>query len=915
MNPGTTNFTPGHLFTWVDIDDYFKRLAIGDAWPSWLLEVNAYWDSVEFIVRGGTNIEGAWTWLEEHLGPLSVSRGQEAIILESTGELERILPVQFEESDNLREFDRKPRWNERRVVSEIAIPLPAPQQPEFRDNVQICAFHSFKGGVGRTLHCVALAHELSSQRASRKNRKRTLLVDADLEAPGISWMVSTQGGRLDFSLEDFYTLLHGTTTEDYPSAIQLARKFLVNQEYDDIVVLPARRNTSRVGPPIIEPVDLLSSDRPAYFVSEAIADLAIAVDADIALVDLRAGTSELNAPVLLDPRVQRVFVTTLSDQSVRGTIHLLEDLARRAPAQRSSDPFARIILTQFNEKNHEHVAGQAAASLSDALSRLAHVTSTDEADTSASVVDQDIASQLLTSPFNPQLLALPATWDAVRDTLQEARVAQRLVQLTDQLTSGLISAPNKTALGTDFGSARERLHRTAQPLIYAETAEGGDDLLPTDALTNLVAKHRTEPPIEIVVGAKGSGKTFTYLRMCKQGTWSKFARLTSVDAVEVEAPLVPVLGSQNLPDNVREQLEDIQTASAGTLGGGEPASFLRIRDLITTALASDMNDVEWRRLWLVCLAHAAGFPEVTSESVEGVLTEIARRSRAVFVLDGLEDLFQKFNSDSREQQALRVLLTGCPEWLRSLRGHPLGLIVFVRRDLVISAIYQNTDQFLSRYRAYELRWNRTEALRLAAWICQKSGILQGPDVTITDATQHDLSALLVQLWGQKLGADKSREARSEEWFIAALSDFNQQIQARDIVSFLSESARVAIDDGRITARWEDRILPPTAMRRALPVCSRDKIEALSQENRPVGDVLKHLANLPEEKRKVPFTLESVQLDSVNAELLEANGVLFREESQYWIPEIYRHGLNFGLSGTGRPRVLAVAKLVRRRNDI
>jgi hypothetical protein len=72
--------------------------------------------------------------------------------------------------------------------------------------------------------------------------------------------------------------------------------------------------------------------------------------------------------------------------------------------------------------------------------------------------------------------------------------------------------------------------------------------------------------------------------------------------------------------------------------------------------------------------------------------------------------------------------------------------------------------------------------------------------------------------------------------------------------------------------------------------------------------------VPEDARKVPFTLETVGLAPAEARLLEANGVLFREEDHYWIPEIYRQGLEFGVIGTGRPRVLAIAKLIRRRND-
>jgi hypothetical protein len=85
-----------------------------------------------------------------------------------------------------------------------------------------------------------------------------------------------------------------------------------------------------------------------------------------------------------------------------------------------------------------------------------------------------------------------------------------------------------------------------------------------------------------------------------------------------------------------------------------------------------------------------------------------------------------------------------------------------------------------------------------------------------------------------------------------------------------------------------------------------------QENPPVGHLLDHLRNQGIETKKVPFALESVGLSTDDAELWEVNGVLFREDNKYWIPEIFRHGLGFEASG--RPRVLAVANLVRRRND-
>jgi hypothetical protein len=384
--------------------------------------------------------------------------------------------------------------------------------------------------------------------------------------------------------------------------------------------------------------------------------------------------------------------------------------------------------------------------------------------------------------------------------------------------------------------------------------------------------------------------------------------------VELNAPLVPVLASQNLADQLRAEIEAVREASADQLTEGTPDSFLGLRDFITKALDEERSEVEWRRIWFTCMARAAGL-DADPQTAEERLTDLARSKRAVFVIDGLEDLFQDFSSDDRQQRALRSLLTGCPEWLRSLRGLPLGLVVFVRRDLVMNSIHQNARQFLERYRAYELRWNRSEARRLVAWVCDHAQSLSyASGFNVLDATPKELSQLLGQVWGKKLGSDNSREARSEEWFFAALSDYNLQIQARDIVFFLAQAARGSAGE-ESTTRWTDRLLTPQAMRKALPASSREKIYAIEQENPPVGRIFDRLRGLPAEIRKIPFTLVSAGLDVLEAQLLEANGILFREGDQNWIPEIYRHGLGFGISKVGRPRIVSINKLVRERGDV
>ena len=76
--------------------------------------------------------------------------------------------------------------------------------------VPVLAFHSYKGGVGRTLSVLAFAKAWSSLK-DIKNTKKLLIVDADLEAPGITWLVSEQA-EATFS---FLDLLEITQEQDH----------------------------------------------------------------------------------------------------------------------------------------------------------------------------------------------------------------------------------------------------------------------------------------------------------------------------------------------------------------------------------------------------------------------------------------------------------------------------------------------------------------------------------------------------------------------------------------------------------------------------------------------------------------------------------------------------------------------------
>ncbi|MBT0771895.1 AAA family ATPase [Kineosporia sp. J2-2] len=901
----------GKLFTWVDVDARLADAAGEQAWPHWLSEVDAWWDGVDLSVLPGTPQNEVRDWLDGQFGLGSVvtgGDGLELVLDRPRGYASQMLPVRLVETAESEAgaravaSQRRPSLTERRVTSALAEHLIRPADAQFDGDTQVMAFHSFKGGVGRTLHAVALADLMASK------GQHVLLVDADLEAPGITWMYQAEGHPCDIAYEDVLALLHSTQRGDPAEAVGIVAGYLPNQSVSHypgsgrVTVLPATRRT-RLGPPRIGPSDLLTEDRSPYFLTEALAALAVAAGADMVIVDLRAGASELAAPVLLDPRVVRIFVTTVSSQSLQGTDAMIRQLGAMAPAAAGTDPTPGAIITQYRLDVHHAQATRAQNTLSTALSSAIALIGPDTGEDEELGIDEQVLTQPLLSPCREELLALPQGWDAVTEVirrcglpglLEEFEPATVLPPPPIELPSVRIDAAPLAPVIT-LDDRRRRLEETSRPLVFAERRgmDSGLGFLTTEPVRRLIADHSTDLPVAVVVGAKGAGKTFTFARMCTAGSWQAFAE-TNDQRAERSAVVVPVLDPANIAEpqaglSSPQELRDRMTNGVGVTAD-------TIRDHLNGALRGERSDDPefWRSTWLECLAWAAGASK--DEPAEDFLLRrsLDPSAACIFVLDGLEDWLEAVD-DEPKRVALRTLLIEVPAWLRRLRSRGVGLVVFVRRDLARAAIRQNQGQFFDRYAPYELRWDTEDALRLALWLALKGSAVPHLPTPVSDLGYDQIVHSLLPLWGAKLGSDRSREASTERWVPAALADFNTQIQARDVVRFVCEAAKASIGD----ERWPDRVLTPSAMRRALVECSQAKVDEIDQENPRLGKLLRHMGTRSDTVR-MPFEAEDLDLTTDDVEALTQWGALARDpDGLFRMPEIYRHALGFRTKGRAR----------------
>ncbi len=878
------------LYTWIDVEEVLLRLQREDSWPEWLVWVRAYWDSLTIGIRPDAQAH-AKNWLSEIYDPRfrtsSDSQIGGSIVLESLPENERTLLVIFEETQ-----DSPPTLRREPSLARPGVLVPPKQHTELPpsfppDLPPVIAFHSFKGGVGRTTHTIALAQALCEA------KQKVLLVDGDLEAPGISWLLEQRLPTPPVSFADLLALAHSDSSSNAENAVHLVADRLQSALVDGIYFLPSFRSNRELNSLEIRPEHIIQGAENPFLITQILAELGKVLAVDAVLVDLRAGLSEVSAGILLDPRVYRVFVTTASGQSVAGTAQLLELLAAKAISTRENDPLPALIVSQVPEDGlHDDLVQEADFKLLQAV--ISYVNE-----------EQGIEPPKRKTPFINSLLVIPLNWDEVVSRLQRSGIVDAIRPLLEWLPTKQ-SEDSKYIAETppSLQLQREILRDFAKKLVYAEKAES-EDFLSTIPLRRLASDYHRVLPITVIVGAKGSGKTYTFLQIVRRKTWQAFVKAASDTQSEINAAIFPVLASKNLDQNLIQQ---VRVKASEALGFSQPPNESVIRDRIMDSCQETLHPGQWRERWLDLIAWGVGFKPEKPGAGRGLATHLGQSSKQlVVVIDGLEDLFQDFTSDKAQQTALRALLQEVPEWLAQQPGRPMGVVTFIRRDMVLAAISQNAAQMMARYDPYALKWSNEEALRLVAWVAHKTNILPNINIDqLQNNNEDELIQALIPLWGKKLGGDRSKDAWSARYVIAALSDFRGQIQARDLVRLLHLAAKESVND----TRWKDRILAPTAIRGALPESSKEKVDEIQIENTAFKSIFTKLQGLASENKKIPFTREEIALSLDEMKILEDNGVVIRQEDEYYMPEIFRFGLDFTMKAGARPKVLSLARRVR-----
>ena len=657
---------------------------------------------------------------------------------------------------------------------------------------------------------------------------------------GMKWLTSGE----EEPVFSFLDLLEITQKQEHAEEVidliadkvsELTIKIETERSMVEHIVLPAYRYIEQLLDMYASPESLALSYNKKYILAEVLSKLGEKMNAELVLVDLRAGLSEFSAPLLFDPRVKKFLVTSTSYQSVKGTEILLHQLSKGLPLNENSK-IPEILLTMGQEN----------------------------------INTTDIVS------------GLTAVYDKY--------VSEGNVSITDdQLTRDDVI---------------KRIHSFAEKQITAE-GNGALKVLMTDPVQNLIRKYKNSIPNTVIMGAKGSGKTFLYREILRNQFWEKFIinmdkqNSGGTEMYPSSVLTVPLLASGNAGEFYEILENTIQNYNRFYLKGKiQNSVYLDNRDVLLQHIRKEYDPLQWKDIWREMILNSMGGSYQSLEELEEDLS--SQGLKVVFMIDGLEEIFSQTVTSKTEKNAVVSL---CRDMLNEIKikYQNFGLMVFLRKDMARDAITINFEQFNSLYHSLELRWSSTEALRLAVWLVDQAvPDFYKEEAAIEMAPREVIDRTLHKLWGVKLGKPTSNEANSSRWILAALSDFNGQLQARDIIRFLEKST---VNMGKDI--YHDRYLMPVEIKKAVSDCSVEKISEIRQEIKALEPILDKLENAPAEKKILPFHNDTFHLSQTEEKVMKQEGYLRVENDKYYLPEIIRHALKFRYERGSRPKVLSL----------
>ncbi|NET60329.1 MAG: AAA family ATPase [Symploca sp. SIO2E6] len=767
---------------------------------------------------------------------------------------------------------------------------------------QIVTFYSFKGGVGRSTALGMVAILLASR------NRRVVMVDFDLEAPGISILfrpnVASENQEQNYGVLDYLHQRHLTPEENIPSIedciyqIDLPSRgelFLVPAgEYDENYIHRLadcdRRTWQSFYKGAINPVRQL------------IDDIKKQVDPDVILIDARTSFNDTAAIALLDLADIGIICFSPTDQSFDGLRWVIK--AARKQSDYQGKPDLRFLLTPMP------ILAEAQL---DAWITKAEDWITENWGLPDSITVGELYYKIF---YNPSIAALSSLVGVPTNLLNDYLP---VVDVIDASLPDLKSIVSPETTGN---------RRTILDELKFEAARAQD--LQSDKIPDIF--QRTEDFSKfltnknwLIRGAKGTGKSILFRLFVEKSDKAKdLARydvnLTSFKFVAGHGETrlkKSILNSENLASYEQQVGEDrwaifwLNYALLQLCFSCQNLAAIPSLDEELVKLINQSNNLTQSAIvsWLVQRTQSPQAIPQASDQLRDIDRWLSENGQGVWLLYDELDAGFGFGSDSypRRRRALEALLAW---WLES--GTSFKSIVpkiFIREDIWDQLNFTNKGHYTGR--SLRLRWDEADLWKLVLrQTLQGSPRLkelleQELGVTLDRLESLGLEQLrksLYPLWGERMGG--ANKAYTYNWVWTRIADGNANCFPRSLILLLQEA--VSREKNFTTEYSHDIVLRPKSLITAFPYVSEQRVDEVRNEYRELEEAINGLEGQrsPADENKLAeiWGVQDRELSSRIKEMVDA-GIL-KERSRpkdppprvYAIAQLYLYGLKMTRKG-------------------
>ncbi|MEA5579204.1 ParA family protein [Anabaena sp. UHCC 0451] len=783
---------------------------------------------------------------------------------------------------------------------------PEPDEPVYLDEdiptkkPFIVTFYSFKGGVGRSTALGVVAGILATR------KRRVVMIDFDLEAPGISVMfgqdIENTAGE-NFGVLDYLHQRSLTPEENIPNIADCIQQINL-QTRGELFLVPVGEYDENYIHRLAD-LEMRSFYRAGKnAVKQLIEDIKKQLEPDVILIDARPGFNDVGAISLFDLADMGIICFSPTDQSFEGLRWVVQ--AARKQQKYQGKPDVRFLLTPVPavaSEQHQIWINKVENWIEDNWGLPDEIT---------------IGQLYYEVLYNPNIVTLSSLVNNVPKTLLDA-----YLPLTDAIDTSLPDPDIKPVIVTETVDNRRKILQELR--FQAATAQ---ELQPDD-IPGIFQRTEDFPRflsnrIWLIRGAKGTGKSLLFRLFVEQPKAAKELAQSDVNLDHVH-----FISGHGQPRVSSTILESLDLESYEQQVGENDWQFFwlnyallqlchhqhELRSLSNldeklVALSQQENPSHSNIIsWLVERSQSPSKRPQAADELRLIDRCLQQKNQIIWLLyDELDAGFGSSPKDyDRRRRSLEALLAW---WLES--GNNLKQIVpkiFLREDIWNQLNFTNTGHYNGRL--LRLRWEEADLWRLVLrQALQSSESLRkflektlGVTVERLDIIGlEQLRQSLYPLWGEKMG--RTKKAYTYNWVRTRIADGHNNCFPRSLILLLEEAVKKETDF--LTEYSSDITLRPKALIDAFPYVSQQRVTEVRNE---YPELIKFLEKFQGERSPIDenrlseiWNVQDSELALRIKEMLDAGILTERSRPKdppprtYTVTELYLYGLGMVRKG-------------------